>query len=619
MARDIIVRGPNLIHPEQPSAVGSRNSLNRHNRDEYKEAKLIIDEEVDKILNHIQAKLPPEVLEKLDVMGSIKSKLHNYYNQEFQNMLNRYLVTMEDEMGKKVRDLVDKEEYKILNKYTPREISTILDKIGGMDKFNTGELEKSIVNMYGHLHGHIQRGIYEIETHTNMLLREKTDIGSFVRGENAYSIVKCSFKDNNKKPKTVQDIKLSINIVDSELISPIYHYQVATDILIKDILSNHIQQLIEKEIGQLNGNLLDSGKEELNPSEVIFEKFRMLDNYFSIDDKDENAKCYQFLAKKFLDAVDGVGAEINTSDFNPLALRESVKKVVDAENIRNRGFNTANNKLSNILDTSKMGYQYIENFKNSRECIIREYEDQNIDNLPDERYQIRMVYLDLDQIEGIQKSYALQLDELESHINEIYDICYKIYVKNRDQKGQQDWDTISKKYLSKLEDEIEYDEDDETAEKLWDEVIFAEPKDTQVFRNNPTYEVRRENILKKFKLIYKFLDKIYGYEVSPVRTAIENRLKFISECYKEFEALINPFQLQPGLILDIDIVSIKRKRTTMLGMANVLNEFLYSLSKGFTDTAFASFSRRRSTIREDIDQQFQTSVEQLDEEEANNE
>ena len=173
MARNIIVRGPNFIHPEKPSAVGSRNSLNRNNRDEYKEAQLIIDEEVDKVLNHIQAKLPPEVLEKLDVMGSVKSKLHNYYNQEFQNMLNRYLVTMEDEMGKKVRDLVDKEEYKILNKYTPREICDILDKIGGMEKFNTGEIEKSVVNMYGHLHGHIQRGMNEIETATNALLREK--------------------------------------------------------------------------------------------------------------------------------------------------------------------------------------------------------------------------------------------------------------------------------------------------------------------------------------------------------------------------------------------------------------------------------------------------------------
>ena len=617
MARDIIVRGPNLIHPEQPSAVGSRNSLNRHDRDEYKEAKLIIDEEVDKILNHIQAKLPPEVLEKLDVMGSVKSKLHNYYNQEFQNMLNRYLVTMEDEMGKKVRDLVDKEEYKILNKYTPREISTIIDKIGGMDKFNTGELEKSIVNMYGHLHGHIQRGIYEIETHTNMLLREKTDIGSFVRGENAYSIVKCSFKDNVKKPKTVQDIKLSVNIVDSELISPIYHYQVATDILIKDIISNYVQELIEKEINDLNSNLLNSGKEELNPSEVIFEKFRMLDNYFSFDNSDENSKCYQFLAKKFLDAVEGVGAEIEASEFDPLALRESVKKVIDTENIRNRGFNTANNKLSNILDTSKMGYQYIENFKNSRECIIREYEDQNVNNLPDERYQIRMVYLDLDQIEAIQKAYALQLDELESHINEIYDICHRIYTKNRDQKGLQDWDTISEKYLSRIESETE-EEDDGISEKLWDEVIFAEPQDTQVFCNNPTYEVRRENILKKLKLIDTFINKIYGFEISQVRSAIENRLKFINESYKEFEALINPFQLQPGLVLDIDIISIKRKKTTMLAMANVLNEFLYSLSKGFSDTAFASFSRRRSTVRDDIDEKFKSSVQQLEEDNVNN-
>ena len=610
MARDIIVRGPNFIHPEKPSAVGSRNSLNRHNRDEYKEAKLMIDEEVDKILNHIQAKLPPEVLEKLDVMGSVKSKLHNYYNQEFQNMLNRYIVTMEDEMGKKVRDLVDKEEYKILNKYTPREISDILDKIGGMEKFNTGEIEKSIVNMYGHLHGHIQRGMYEIESHTNMLLREKTDVGSFVRGENAYSIVKCSFKDSSKKPKTVQDIKLSVNVLDSELISPIYHYQVATSVLIKDVISNYVQDLIDKEIQSLNANLLDSGKTELNPSEIIFEKFRMLDNYFCTDDtSDENAKCYQFLAKKFLDAVEGVEAEISSSDFDPLALRESVKKIIDSENVRNRGFNTANNKLTNILDSSKMGYQYVENFKNSRECVIREYEDQDINNLPDERYKIRMIYLDLDQINSIRKAYSLQLDELESHINEIYDVCFNLYIRDRDKKGKQDWETISDKYSIKTEDS----EDDEV-EKLWDEVVFLEPKDTQVFRNNPTYEIRRENIDKKFNLIHKFIQQIYGFQVSEVRSAIEKRIKFISDTYKEFEALINPFQLQPGLLLDIDIVSIKRKRTTMLGMANVLNEFLYSLSKGFSDTAFASFSRRRSTERDDIDREYSATSDDDDDE-----
>ena len=39
-------------------------------------------------------------------------------------------------------------------------------------------------------------------------------------------------------------------------------------------------------------------------------------------------------------------------------------------------------------------------------------------------------------------------------------------------------------------------------------------------------------------------------------------------------------------------------------MANVLNEFLHGVSKGFQDAAFASFSRRRSTVRDDIHQSF---------------
>jgi len=110
MADEILIHGPNVIHPEIPSAVGSRNSLNRHNRDEYAEARILADEEVDKILNHLHARLPPEVVNRLDVMGGIKSKLHTYYNQSLQNMLNRYMTTVEDEMGKKVRDLVDLEE-----------------------------------------------------------------------------------------------------------------------------------------------------------------------------------------------------------------------------------------------------------------------------------------------------------------------------------------------------------------------------------------------------------------------------------------------------------------------------------------------------------------------------
>jgi hypothetical protein len=57
-------------------------------------------------------------------------------------------------------------------------------------------------------------------------------------------------------------------------------------------------------------------------------------------------------------------------------------------------------------------------------------------------------------------------------------------------------------------------------------------------------------------------------------------------------------------LLDVDITSIKRKKATLDSMANVLNEFLHGVSKGFADAAFASFSRRRSTVREDIGQSF---------------
>src|SRR6056297_3380795 len=141
-------KSPMVFHPEKTSAVGSRNSLAQESRDQQQEVDRLLAEEVDKVMNHIQSKLPKEVLDKMDVMGGLKEKLFNYYNQNYQNMFNRYTVTSEDEMVKKVRNFIDKEESKALARYSPKEIAEMLDQIGGADKFNTGEIEKSMVNMY---------------------------------------------------------------------------------------------------------------------------------------------------------------------------------------------------------------------------------------------------------------------------------------------------------------------------------------------------------------------------------------------------------------------------------------------------------------------------------------
>ncbi|MDH4248822.1 MAG: cytoplasmic filament protein CfpA [Deltaproteobacteria bacterium] len=616
MARDSMTRGPNVIHPEKPSAVGSRNSLNRDNRNEYEESKLLIDEEVDKVLNHIHAKLPPEVLEKLDVMGSVKSKLHNYFNQNYQNMYNRYLTTMEDELGKKVRDLVDKEEYRSLNRYTPREVAEILDKIGGIDKFNTGEIEKSIVNIYGHLQGHVQRGMYDLENETNSILRQKSDVGAFVRGENAYAIAKCSFKNNFYKAKTVMDVKLAINILDAELISPIYHYQVPVEHIIKDLVAKHVHELIDQEIKELNNTLIDEGKEELSDIESMFEKIKALDNYVDDDPANEQSKRYQFIAKRFMDRIQGLGAEIDPDEYDPLNVRENIKKIIDDENIRNRGFNSVVNQLTAVLDTSKMGYQHIENFKNARACTIREYEDTDVTNLPDERYQIQLSYYDDEQIRAMRNAYDIQFNELHTEIMKVVNVVEVMYQDFKANRNVQDYEDIAKHYLRKdkpksggwfsrsVEEEIEPEH-----AKIWNEVVFVQPSQTEADAMDKTNVLLVEELRKRVIRTRSYLTKIFANQHPKDRVIVEGRLHFLERKFEEFEATVNPYHILPGVLCEIDITSVKRKRTTMMSMANVLNEFLYSVSKGFHDTAFAEFSRRRSTVRTDLAQTFEASAE----------
>jgi len=606
MAMDL-PKSPNVFHPEKPSAVGSRNSLAQDFRDQQSEVNQLLEEETNKIIHHLTAKLPKDVLERLDVMGGLKEKLYNYFNQNFQNMLNRYMVTSEDEMVKKVRNFIDKEETLVLARYTPKEISKLLDEVGGADKFNSGEIEKSIVNMYGHLMGHVQRGVNELETLTNGLLRQKMDTGAFVRGENAYSIVKCAFTDSVEKPKNVTDVKLSINIIDSELISPIFHYQVTQDYLVRDLLSKHLIDTIDKELENIKEERIDKGLEELSDAEVIFAKVGKVENHTDDEIDNEKAKRYKLVSKAIIDKLNGLRAEIDPATFDQLNIRENLKKIIDIENIRNRGFNTAINSITSILDTSKMGYQYIENLKNGRGVIIREYEDTDTVNLPDERYQIKMRYLDNAQLTEEQKAYDVQLKSFETEIGHVWDLVTVIYEDGKPLGKVVDFNDLSKKVKGHIKKRIKDKTGEplyEDIEKAWDEVTFVKPAETEVERSNRTYLHEKNRIRQTIILIKNKLKEMYGFQFPIERRVIENRISFLEKSYIEFDYQINPYHILPGIILDMDITSIKRKKRTLDAMANVLNEFLSGVSKGFSDAAFASFSRRRSTVREDINQSF---------------
>ena len=600
-------KSPNVFHPEKPSAVGSRNSLAQEFRDQQAEVDLLLSEEVDKVMNHLTSKLPRDVLERLDVMGGLKEKLYNYFNQNYQNMFNRFVVTSEDEMVKKVRNFIDKEEMKTLARYTPKEIAQLLDQIGGMEKFNTGEIDKSIINMYGHLQGHVQRGINDLENLTNSLLRQKTDVGAFIRGENAYSVVKCSFKDNIKKPRNVSDVKLSVNILDAELISPIFHYQVTVEYLIKDLISKNIMDILDKEIEKLKDQIIDEGREEMQDSEIIFEKMRRVANYTSDDKDDPKSKRYTFFAKSLIDKIEGLRAEIDPEEYDSLNIRENLKKIIDMENIRNRGFNTAVNSITSILDTSKMGYQFIENLKNARELRIREYEDMDINNLPDERYAIRLKYYDQAQLLNERKAYDAQLKSFEIEIQHLWDVLEMVYEDSKFLRGIVDFKDLAKRMKNKIRRKIKSVTGDplyEDIEKSWDEISFIRPSETQIETMNRTYLFEKDKIKRRIVLMKEKLQNVYSYKYPIKRRVIEERITRLEFEFYSFDYIINPYHIQPGLLMDVDITSIKRKKATLDGMANVLNEFLHGVSKGFQDAAFAAFSRRRSTTREDLAQSF---------------
>jgi len=566
------------------------------------------------VRDFVQTKLPPEIVKDVDIMASIEDKIYNYVNQAYVNMFNRYTITVEDEMMKKVRDFIDKEELRALARYTPREVSELIDKLAGADKFNTGEIEKSIINMYGHLQGHIQRGVNDLENETNAILRQKTDVGAFVRGENAYSIVKCVFKDNLYKPKTVTDIKLSINILDSELISPIFHYQTTVEFLLKDTLAKHIMELIDREIEKLKEEIVDSGRPELTDSEVMFEKIKMVEKFTDDNASDPNSRRYAILAKKFLDKIEGLRAEIDQEDYDPLNMRERIKAIIDDENIRNRGFNTAVNTITSILDTSKLGYQVCDNKKNARECLIREYEDEDETQLPDERYAIRLVYYDQSQIRELKRIYDARMNAFIREVDAVVEVVEELYQRSKKKFGGlkkiiKDFEDLAEAIMPKKWVKERQTINSDPDEIQWNKLKYRDPVNTFVEKNNRTYTVEIKNTSQKLKEIKEKLHTMYGYQNPVERVVVEERVNLLEKQFNKFIYEINPHHLQPGLLLDIDISTNKRKQYMMKAMANVLNEFLHSVSKGFADAAFATFKRRRSTVRDDREMSFETDSE----------
>jgi hypothetical protein len=537
-------KSPHVFQPEQPGAADLRNALTYEYRDQQAEVKQLLNEETGKVIHHLKTKLPREVLERLDAAGGLKEKLYTYFSRNFHTLFNRYIETTEDETVKKIRKYVDKEVMNVLARYSPQEVA---DLLGGADTFSTGGIEKPVVrrNAGG----------------------PENPIDSQLRGENACSIVKRTFRDNPVKPKTVTDVKFSVNIPDSELTSPVFHYQATAEYLIRDLLSRHFIDTVDNAIGKLKDGGID----------------------------------HALAAGAILERLTNLRAEIDPADYGQLNARENLENSIGIESIRTQGFNTAINSITSMLERSGLGYQYIENFKNARELLIREYEETDPGQLPDERYELRMRYYDNAKLVEERKAYDVQIKSFELEVLHLWDMLEVTCEDAKSPLKVTDYQDLAGKQKNRIRVIKEKAGEPlyEDIAKVWDEISFVRAAETETERMHRTYLYEKDHIRQKIVLMRERMQSMYDNQYPAERRVMEDRLNFLEKEYFRFDNLINPYHLEPGLLLDVDITSIKRKKSTLDAMANVLNEFLNGVSRGFADAAFASFSRRRPTVRED--------------------
>ena len=491
---------PHAVYPQKPDADGVRD-LPVH--DLQQAVTRILEEASGNILHYLKGKLPVEVFERLDDKGSLKEKIHNVVNRHYQELLDRYTVS--DEQN----------EASVSMYHTAGEIAELLRSRGGADQFNNGEIEKAAgLNLNG------------LEIHTNNLLRQKTGIGAFLNEGSPGSIIKCVFRDNAQRPKTVTDLKLSINVPDSALISPVFYRHAAIKYLIKDLVSRHLIENIDR--------AADASTDQ-----------------------------------EFEERITGLLAEIVPPGLNMADLRENVKKSADIESIRACGFSAAVNLLVSILEYADMGCQFIENAHNGRELIIREYENYDDAGLPDERYQIRLRYFNPEQLAEDCAAYDTQVKNFEKQVQHLWDLIEVIYQDSKSVFKVNDFEDLAKKNKSRIRD-LTKQKNGEAPHEISGETSFR------------TGDIRRmlARMHERIKNMYEFL-----YPVE--RRIMEERLARLEQEYYHFDSLVNPRHLRPGLLIDVDLSSIKRKKTTLDSMAYTLHEFLHRVSAGFQDAALA--------------------------------
>ena len=457
----------------------------------------IIREQAVKLSNLLGAKLPGEANSRLD------EKVYDFISQNYRNISGSFPQSLQGH------------DYGFAEKSAPVKntaIQIMLESMGGADSFNTGEIEKS----------NRQWGIDDLESHTNNMLRRKAGIGSVVDSQKANSVIVCVFKDNEKKPKTVTDLRLAVNIPETELIDSETRFKAEAAYLVKDIICRHLHESIDRE-SNTEDNDNDSGD--------------------------------------FLDRLLNQRVEINSEALDKHL--QNIDRNDEIEEIRDKGFSAASNLIVSILNSVNLDCQFLNNLKQKREVLIREYEETYKEALPDEHYEITLRYFSKAHLSEEREIYDKWIRSLSAETRRLWDLLEVIYQDSKSVFKVNDFDDLVKKNKSRIN--VPYDP----------QKPIEEPPDAA----RGEKEKIRVLLAKMEERLKNISDSMYPSE----RQISEERLDILKEKFSFVEDMIDPYNLQPGILLDIKLTSIKRKRTTLDSMSAALGRFLNNVSGCFRD------------------------------------
>ncbi|MCL2194041.1 MAG: hypothetical protein FWB78_11705, partial [Treponema sp.] len=467
----------------------------------------VLEEKTDKVLQHLETVLVAASggERSLGRMAKrdLREKLYEYIERNYNELLNRLSHGGAGGFRR-----------------THKEVGNLLGSMDGVDRFNTGEIEKfAPAESWDHL-----------EAHANGILMAKSDAAAFVPVENTCNVLSCVFKDNACKPKTVTDVKLSLNIPEYDLIPPSVRHKATALYLIGKIICGHLSKGIDREAHAVIGKAASdssSPSEEAKPSQGE-------------------------LAGRILER--SMEKAVPSPDPQDMARNIAAKAML--ESTRRHGFDGAFALFVSVLADCGLDYQVVEKLASAEggyDVAIREYEDTDIAALPDECFALRLRYFDQIRLDRERRAYDTAVGNFDAALGHFRDLLEVIYQDSKSIFKVNDFDDLAKKNRNRTKAKVE----------------SGVEKDGVLLGRNGLAQVR-----DRMRTVCEYLNPAE-------RRISEERLAFLEKEYARFECMINPYRIQPGILLDVDVSSIKRKKTTLNSMSKALNEFLKGLSNVF--------------------------------------